>query len=141
MGEIQHRHLGQLCCQSRRGCTKHRALMEDPGFSATGRAACAGWDGGEKTLVRDGASLREGLCLPSQSCTEVRPTAARCQGGVWRRTRFPAVELLLAEPPLLEPAGRLSSMGVQEGGYVSWRDVWLLSWSHTRARNTAPRCL
>lgn len=139
--ELWHGHLGQLCGQSRRGCTKHCALMEDPcSPQPVGWPVPAG-SGGEKTLVRDGASLWEGFWLPSQSCTEVRPTAARCQDGVWRRTRIPAIGLLLTEPPLLEPAGGLSSMGVQEGGYVSWRGFWLLSWSHTGARHTAPRCL
>lgn len=96
--------------------------------------------GEEKTVVRDGAHQWEGFWLPSQSCTEVRSTAARYQDGVWRRTWFPATGLL-AEPPLLEPAGGLSSMGVQEGGYISWGGFWLLSRSHTGARHTAPRCL
>lgn len=94
--------------------------------------------GGEKTLVRDGPSLWEGFWLPSQYCTEIMPTAARCQDGVWRRTWFPAIGLLLAELLLLKPACRLSSMNA---GGVSWRGFWLCSWSYTRARHTVPRCL
>lgn len=42
-------------------------------------------------------------------------TAARCQDGVWRRTWFPAIGLLLAELLLLKPVCTLSSMRVQEG--------------------------
>lgn len=45
--------------------------------------------------------------LPSQSCTEVRPTAARCQDGVWRRTWFPTVGLPLERASAAEPVGRL----------------------------------
>lgn len=114
--------------------------MEDLCLSTTSTVVCTGWEWEEKTAVRDGAHQWEGFWLPSQSCTEVRSTAARCQDGVWRRTWFPATGLL-AEPPLLEPAGGLSSMGVQEGGYISWGGFWLLSRSHTGARHTAPRCL
>lgn len=55
-------------------------------LSTTGRSLAG--SGAEKTPVRDGAGLWEGLWLPSWSCTEVRPTAARCQDGV-RRNEVP----------------------------------------------------
>lgn len=104
------------------------ALWSEAGDAAQHSLLCripalpqlVGWpvlvgSGGEKILVRAGASLWEGFWLPSQYYTEVMPTAARYQDGVWRRTRFPATGLLLAELLLLKPACRLSFMRVQKG--------------------------
>lgn len=45
--------------------------------------------------------------LFSQFCIEVRPTATRCQDGVWRGMWFPTVGLLLERASAAEPVGRL----------------------------------
>lgn len=70
--------------------------------------------GGEKTLVRDGASLGKGFgCLPSLAL-KLSLQLPDVRMGCGRRTRFPAIGLLLAEL-LLQPVCRLSSIRVKEG--------------------------